>query len=92
MATTQAEREASSFGDVPPKDVDRIFDAFFNIAGAMFRNMTPQEIADQVEMIDPDDVYDTFNAITNLPLFVEWAKTAKGRNALFDAIDKNVRR
>lgn len=94
MTAEAIKREDGIFGDVPAKDVDRVFDAFFSVARVMFGSMTPVEIADQIEMLTEADgsnvesVHATFKAITNLPMFVEWANTAEGRNALHDLTNK----
>jgi hypothetical protein len=42
------------------------------ITVAIFKHMTPQNIADKLLYLDPDDMSDTFKAITQLPEFRAW--------------------
>jgi hypothetical protein len=91
---TEASEDHGIYGNVPAATKDRVFNGFLNVVNEVFAHMTPQEIADQIEMQtdehgndDENVVRDTFAAIVNLPLFAEWAKGA-GRQTLLDAINE----
>jgi Mg/Co/Ni transporter MgtE len=64
-------------------DVDKIgmIEALDMIRTAVFEQMAPQEIAEQLERLDPDDLLDTFKAIVQLPTFQAWA--SENRKSLF---------
>jgi hypothetical protein len=94
MANTPSTQNVESrettgqYGNVPSETVDRIFNGFLNVVTLVFEHMTPGEIADQIELIDQDDMIDTFKAVTQLPQFKEWASTVEGGKVLFDLVSK----
>jgi hypothetical protein len=55
-------------------EFERLVELQLTVASALLSHMTPQEIADSLELhLDRDDLYDTFSAIVNLSVFKEWS-------------------